>query len=119
MLTADSWAVTNEGEETMTRRFIAATRERLSRSVDTRYREAVIQQANSWHVAGHLIPLEQIAVLPRFYSLPQPYNPLEGEPEGYNGPLNLLPLTPDWPQAIAAYQLPGIPLERVLRGPDN
>lgn len=103
----------------MTRRFIASTRERLSRTVDTRYREAVIQQANSWHVAGHLVPLEQVAVLPRFYTLPQPYNPLEEEPEGYNGPLNLLPITPDWPQAIAPYQLPGIPLNSVLRGPDN
>jgi HEAT repeat protein len=103
----------------MTRHFIASTRERLSRTVDTRYREAVIQQANSWHVAGHLIPLEQIAVVPRFYAPPQPYNPLEEEPEGYNGPYSLLPITPDWPQAIAPYQMPGVPLERVLRGPDN
>ncbi|MBN1427678.1 MAG: HEAT repeat domain-containing protein [Anaerolineae bacterium] len=103
----------------MTRQFIATTRARLSRTVDTHYREAVIQQANSRHVAGHLIPLEQIAVVPRFYTLPQPYNPLEEEPEGYNGPFNLLPITPDWPQVIAPYQLPGIPLDRVLRGPDN
>ncbi|MBN1313434.1 MAG: HEAT repeat domain-containing protein [Anaerolineae bacterium] len=103
----------------MAREFIATTRARFSRTVDTRYREAVIQQANSWHVASHLIPLEQIAVVPRFYTLPQPYNPLEEEPEGYNGPYNLLPIIPDWPQAIAPYQLPGIPLDRVLRGPDN
>ncbi len=97
----------------------AMTRERLNRSVDTRYREAVIQQANSLHVAGHLVPLEQIAVLPRFYTLSEPFNPLEEEPEGYHGPLSFIPLTPDWPQCMAAYGIAGIPLERLLRGNDN
>lgn len=97
----------------------ASTRERLNRNIDTRYREAVIQQANGLHVAGHLVPLEQIAILPRFYTLPEPYNPMEEEPEIYTGPLSFIPLTPDWSQAMSSYQIPGIPLERLLRGEDN
>lgn len=106
--------------QTSVQRGAATTRARLSRSVDSRYRDAVIDLANSWHVAGHLIPLEQIAVLPRFYTLPRPHNPLEeAEETGYDGPLNMLPVTPDWPQALAPYNLPGIPLDRVLRGPDS
>src|SRR5262245_55119535 len=97
----------------------ANTRTRLNRNIDARYREAVIQQANSLHVAGHLVPPEQIAVLPRFYTLPEPFNPSEEEPEVYTGPLSFIPLTPDWPQSMASYQIPGIPLERLLRGKDN
>jgi HEAT repeat protein len=97
----------------------ASTRERLSRTVDTRYREAVIQEANSWHVAGHLIPLERIALLPRFHSLADPFNPLEEEPDSSNSPFSLIPFVPDWPQSIAPFQIKGIPIDRVLRGHDN
>jgi len=97
----------------------ANTRERLNRNIDARYREAVIEQANSLHVAGHLVPLEQIAVLPKFYALPEPFDPMEEEPEGYMGPQTIVPLTPDWPQAMAAYQMANIPLDRLLRGKDN
>ncbi len=102
-------------------RGVVTARRRLSRSLDARYREAVIKLANSWHLAGHLVPLEQVAVLPRFYTLPGPHDPLEGEgaTPGYDGPLNLLPLTPDWPQAIGPYQVPGIKLEHLLRAGDS
>jgi len=98
-------------------RSASSTRARLARGVEARYRDAVIEQANGWHLAGHLVPLEQIAIIPRFYGLPQPYNPLEDEAGSvFDNPLNLLPLTPDWPQAIGPYQMPGLPLDQVLRG---
>lgn len=101
------------------RRFVT-TRASLSRNIDARYRDAITELANSWHVAGHLVALEQIAVLPRFYTLPKPHNPLEAEDRAmYEGPLAMVPLIPDWPQAMAPYQLPGIPLDRVLRGRDS
>jgi HEAT repeat protein len=104
---------------TMFTRGAENTRARLSKNIDTRYREAIVAQANTWHVAGHLIPLEHVAILPRFYTLPDPFNPLEEEDEGgYHGPFSLVPITPDWPQAMASYQLKGISLERILRGHD-
>ncbi len=100
---------------------VVSARRRLSRGVDARYREAVIKLANGWHLAGHLVPLERIAVLPRLYTLPPPHDPLETDEAatGYDGPLNILPLTPDWPQAIGAYQMPGVLLERLLRTGDD
>ncbi len=97
-------------------------RRHLSKSLDQRYREAVINAANSWHLAGHLIRLEQVAVMPRFFALPRPHDPLdEGDhlPSTYEGPLTIIPLTPDWPQAMGPYQLPGIPMDRILRGGDS
>jgi HEAT repeat protein len=102
-------------------RGVATARRHLSRGLDARYRDAVIRLANGWHLAGHLVPLERIAVLPRFYVPPRTYDPLEGDETtaGYDGPLNLLPLTPDWPHAIAPYQVPGLKLENVLRAGDN
>ena len=99
---------------------VVTARRRLSRGLDERYRDAVIKLANTRHLAGHLVPLERIALLPRFYTLPKPHDPLEGETDaGYDGPLQLLPMTPDWPQAIAAFEIPGIPLNRLLRAGDN
>ncbi len=99
---------------------VATTRARLSRGIDARYRDAVIDLANSWHIAGHLVALEQVAVVPRFYTLREPRSPHEEEiPTGIEVPYELLPLTPEWPQAIAPYQMPGIPIEQLLRGQDH
>jgi HEAT repeat protein len=92
------------------------TRERLSRSADARYREAVIKAANAWHLAGHLFPLEQVAVLPRFYTLRPPYDPSDEDAAARQDPLELLPLIPDLPQLIAQFPLNGIPLDQLLRG---
>ncbi len=97
----------------------AVTRERLTRGAEATYREAVTDLANSLHLAGHLVPLEQIAVLPRFYTLPRPFDPLAEEAPEYEHPLHILPLIPDWPQVIAPYEIPHIPLKRLLRGAPN
>lgn len=101
---------------TTVERQAAVTRERLTRGAEATYREGVVNLANSLHLAGHLVPLEQIAVLPRFYMLPRPFDPLAEENPEYERPLHLLPLIPDWPQVIAPYAIPAIPLERLLRG---
>jgi HEAT repeat protein len=101
-------------------RGVVTARRKLGRGLDARYRDAVISLANTRHLAGNSIPLERVAVMPHFYTLPRPHDPLEEEGQaGYEGPLQLVPLTPDWPHAIGPYHIPGIPLERVLRGGDN
>jgi HEAT repeat protein len=94
----------------------SATRERLSRSAEARYREAVIKAANRWHLAGQLFPLEQVAILPRFYMLRAPFDPSDEDLSARQDPLELLPLIPDLPQAIAQYPVQAIPLDRLLRG---
>lgn len=95
---------------------VVTARRRLSRGLDGRYRDSVIAYANTQHLAGHLIPLERVAVRPRFYGLPLPHNPLSDETAiGIEEPLELIPLTPDWPQAMAPYDPEGIPLNRLLR----
>lgn len=96
---------------------VTTARKRLGRGLDARYREVVINLANKQHLAGQSVPLERLAVMPRFYTLPKPHDPLEDETAiGYDGPLNMIPLTPAWPQAMAPYQLPGVPMNKVLRG---
>ncbi|GAB4476455.1 MAG: hypothetical protein Kow00124_18550 [Anaerolineae bacterium] len=103
---------------------VQAARERASRSQEQRYRDSVIEIANRLHVAGHLVPLEEVAVMPSCFTLPAPFNPIESDPdqpdqtaqEEHDNPLNLIPRIPDWPQILAAYHLPGIPLRRLLRG---
>ena len=94
----------------------STARERLTRGAEATYREAVIDLANGLHIAVHLVRLEQVAVLPYFYTLPKPFDPLEGENPEYDRPHHLLPLIPDWPEAIAPYYIPAIPLTHVLRG---
>ncbi len=98
---------------------VSRTRERLSRSADARYRDAVIELANTLHIAGHLVPLEKIAVSLQFYIPPQPYNPLEEEPPGSDDPFTLLPFIPDWPHYLAGYQLPGLSLSQIMDGPGH
>ncbi len=97
----------------------SATRHKLTRSAAETYREAVIELANGLHLAGHLVPLEQIAVVPKFFTLPKPFDPLEEENPDYDRPDHLLPLVPDWPQVIAPYQIPATALDQVLRGDCN
>nr|MBN1229996.1 HEAT repeat domain-containing protein [Anaerolineae bacterium] len=99
---------------------VTRTVRRLNRSINAHYRDALIEMANGLHVAGHLVPLEQIAVMPRFYKLREPYQPdEEDDSTAYDGPLNLIPLTPNWPQFFAPYRIDGIPLQHLLRGSDN
>ncbi len=99
---------------------VTRTVRKLNRSVNAHYREALIEMANGLHVAGHLVPLEQIAVMPRFYKKPDPYHPDEEEDTTkYDGPLNLIPLTSDWPQFFAPYRIDTIPIQHLLRGSDN
>ncbi len=105
-------------------RQVQTTRERISRSQEQRYRDDVITMANRRHIAGHLVPLEEVAVMPLCFTLPAPFDPVEVEQdqadqaaqEEHDNPLNLIPRIPDWPQILAAYHLPGIPLRRLLRG---
>ncbi len=94
----------------------SATRQRLTRGAEATYRDAVVQMANAMHLAGHLVPLEQIAVVPGFYALNDPFDPLDEENPEYDRPHNLIPRAPDWPQALASFYLPGIPLNQLLRG---
>jgi len=95
---------------------VRSTRERLSRSAEGRYREAVAEVANTRHLAGMLVPFERVAILPQFYTLPPPFNPQEHDQEGQHNPLNMVPRFPDWPAAIAPYEYPGIPFNHLLRG---
>lgn len=94
----------------------SSTRERLTRSAEASYREAVIELANGLHVAGHLVPLERIAVIPRFTTPREPFDPLERENPEHDHPHHLLPFAPDWPEAVAPYYVPGVPLSHLLRG---
>ncbi len=94
---------------------VTETRTKLSRNMEARYRDAVIGLANGAHLAGHLVELERIAVLPRFFTLPAPFDPSDEDPEGHDNPLNIIPKNPDWPQVLAPYRLPGVTLADLLR----
>lgn len=98
---------------------VQSTRAQLSRTQEGRYRDAVTQLVNTQHLAGHLIPLERIAVMPRFYTLPLPFNPVAEEQEGADNPLNLLPRLPNWPDLLAPYQIPGLSLRDLMRSGHN
>lgn len=102
------------------KRGAASTAEKITKASDSRYRDAVIDLANGWHLAGHLIPLEHIAVMPRFYTPPPPFNPLEAdERTGYDGPLTMVPFILDWQQAAAPYRPAVISVDSLLRGDDR
>ncbi|NDJ52192.1 MAG: hypothetical protein GYB68_03795 [Chloroflexi bacterium] len=97
----------------------AAAGQRVSRGLASRYREGVIEYANTLHLAGFRVPLERIAVMPRFIMDHAPFAPeADDAPSAYDGPLTLLPLILELPTYLAAYKLPGIPLQKLLRGPD-
>lgn len=99
---------------------VSIARARLSRGAEETYRDAVASLANGLHVAGHLVPLEQIAVLPDFYAIPRSYDPMdEDENPELTAPHSLVPLVPEWPEVIAPFHLPGIGLEGLLRGDDG
>ncbi len=101
-----------------TREGVSATREQLSRGAADRYRDALIKMVNSFHVAGHLVPLEQIARIPSFFTQLAPFDPVsENNPE-YDRPHYLVPIVLDWPQVMAPYAMPAIPMTDLLRG-DN
>lgn len=80
------------------------------------YRAAVAELANRLHVAGQIAPLERLAVAPRFYTLPMPFDPLDTENPDYDRPHQLIPRTPDWPALIGPYHVPSIQLRNLLRG---
>lgn len=80
------------------------------------YRAAVADMANRLHVAGHLAPLENLAVLPHFYTPPMPFDPLDTDNPEYDRPHQLIPRTPDWPQVLAPYYVPSVRLRDLLHG---
>jgi HEAT repeat protein len=96
-----------------------STRERLLQGVDAVYREAIVEMANAQHAAGHLVPLEQIAVLPQFYTLPSPFDPLDTEKVEYDRPQHLIPRVIDWPHMLGPYHLPSVGLDEILLGDAN
>lgn len=82
-----------------------------------KFRAALINRANGMHLAGHLVSLEQLAILPQFYLPPAPFDPLRAEEQAEDtGPLNLLPMVPEYPEYLAPYGIPGITIESILRG---
>jgi HEAT repeat protein len=96
-----------------------STRERLLQGIDAVYRDAVVEMANARHVAGHLVPLEQIAVLPQFYTPSPPFDPLDTEKAEYDRPHHLIPRVTDCPYMLGPYHLPSVGLTEVLRGDAN
>lgn len=94
----------------------SATRDRLTRSAEAAYRDAVGELANSLHIAGPAAPLEDLAVLPRFIPAPAPFDPTEPDDPTTDLPHHLVPFVPEWPQAAGPYRLPAVPLTHVLRG---
>lgn len=93
---------------------VSSFRGRAAEAALERYREGVIEVANRRHVAGHLVPLSDVAVAPRFFNLRPPFNPLDTDIVDLN-PLSLVPLTTDFPQAFAPYELPGLSLKGLLQ----
>jgi len=89
-------------------------REGISRGNVRRYLEGIQEAANSMHVAGHLIALEEVAVQPRFLKPRPPFNPLEDDLV-IPGPLSLVPVTPNFPQVASLYRVPGVNLKGILR----
>ncbi len=78
-----------------------------------KYRASIVELANGMHIAGHLVPLTDVSVTPRFFTARPPFNPLAEDQLDFN-PLSLIPLTVDFPQAFASYELPGFPLKGLL-----
>jgi HEAT repeat protein len=93
-----------------------STEARAMRGHGARYRDAVLGQANRWHLAGHLIALERVGVAPRFVPVPPPYDPFGELHDELEGPYAMVPLVPEYPQAAGAYGMPGTDLLHVLRG---
>ncbi|NDJ36463.1 MAG: HEAT repeat domain-containing protein [Chloroflexi bacterium] len=98
---------------------VATTRASLTASLDERYRSALAEMANKLHLAGHLIPLEAVAVAPRFYTLPEPFDPINTEEPVSFSPFVLLPTIPDFPQYRANYNIPQMSLDNLLAGPQR
>lgn len=91
---------------------------RAQRGHEARYRDSVVDQANRWHIGGHLVALEKIAVEPQFLLMPRPYDPrseiaLAGEE--VEGPYGIVPLVQDYPQVAGVYGLPGTDISHVLK----
>ena len=88
---------------------------RATRGHGARYADSVIAQANRWHVAGHLVSLEQVAIMPEFLVASRPYDPLGIEAEE-ESPYRIVPLVLDFAQTVGPYHLPSVDLQHVLRG---
>jgi HEAT repeat protein len=89
---------------------------RTMRGHGARYRDAVLGQANRWHLAGHLVALERVGVAPQFVPVSPPFDPLGDGEDELEGPYAMVPLVPEYPQAAGAYGMPGTDLLHVLRG---
>nr|MBI2905684.1 HEAT repeat domain-containing protein [Chloroflexota bacterium] len=96
--------------------WFAEFRERLTSSVDQRYRQDVSQLGQSAHLAGSIIRFDDIYIPSRFWANVPPLEPgRDFEPDL----THVAPATLDYPDLSAVYQSPGYTLRDLARAPHN
>jgi HEAT repeat protein len=99
---------------------IEKTRSQLSSNMDQRYRSAVIEMANSMHLASHLVPLEKIAVQPRFFMTPPPFDISQADDPAISvEPMDLVPIVPEYPEMLGSYNVETLGIDELLISEDN
>ncbi len=94
------------------RRFRRMT-DSLNVGAERAWREDVLHDAQTSHLAGSFFALDEILLPPRLLVLPAPFDPTAPPPE-----LDLsdaIPVMPDWPEMAAIYQSPTLSPAEALR----
>ena len=92
------------------RDFFASGTERL-------VREDTLRFAQTSHLAGSLLALEDIRLAPRLLPLPPPYDPTA--PPADPDINSVIPVMPEWPDLAAIYRAPGLSPAEALAGGSN
>jgi HEAT repeat protein len=85
----------------------------LTSGTERAWREDVLRDAQTGHLAGSFLALDEILLPPRLLLLPAPFDPTAPPPE-----LDLndaIPVMPDWPDMAAIYQAPSLSAAEAVR----
>ncbi|MEP7357928.1 MAG: hypothetical protein ABI847_11850, partial [Anaerolineales bacterium] len=104
----------SQGRAALVRRLRRLT-EYLTSGTERAWREDVLRDAQTSHLAGTFFALDEILLPPRLLLLPAPFDPSAPPPEP---DLNdAIPVLPDWPEMAAIFQAPSLSPAEAFRAP--
>lgn len=93
---------------------LRSLRDRLTTSINDRYRAELVRYAQGLHLASHMCSLDEILIQPKV--LVPPAVPVPGkETENQDIATQLVPYLPDWPEIPTAFHSKTISLAETLR----
>jgi HEAT repeat protein len=96
---------------------LAAGRDFFTSGTERLVREDTLRYAQTAHLAGTLLALDDLLLPPRVLPLPVPYDPASPPPDFDIN--SAIPVLPEWPDLAAIYRAPGLTPAEALTGNTN